>query len=379
MLAFAVLSALAASSLVRADCAGNAGTQAVWAQCGGMGWTGATTCVNGASCVAQNPYYSQCLPCTATTTASSTTTKSSATVTATTTSASSTPSTPAGTSAIKQWFVFGDSYTQTGFNSTGTQPNAANPLGNPPFPGYTACGSVPNWIDYDVMSYNSSVKMLYNFAAGGATIDSTLVPPYMTGIPSLVEQVAQFMSGYTSNGKPGGQLSTWTGANSFVGIWIGINDIGNSYYNSGDRAAFNDVLLDRYFSQITALYTVGLRNFAFLNVPPVDRSPLVLLAQMLPQSGAATEKTVIADFNAKVKSRAAAFASSNSGAKTYVVDTNTLIGGLLDKPTANGFTDATTYGSQAGVMWCNNYHISPGVHDFVAKLVKTTLAGTGAP
>ncbi|KZV98255.1 hypothetical protein EXIGLDRAFT_701752 [Exidia glandulosa HHB12029] len=186
MLAFAVLSALAASSLVRADCAGNSGTQAVWAQCGGMGWTGATTCVNGAS--------------------------------------------------------------------------------------------------------------------------------------------------------------------------------------------FNDVLLDRYFSQITALYNVGLRNFAFLNVPPVDRSPL-----MLPQSGAATEKTVIADFNAKVKSRAAAFASSNSGAKTYVVDTNTLIGGLLDKPTANGFTDATTYGSQAGVMWCNNYHISPGVHDFVAKLVKTTLVGTGAP
>lgn len=38
--AFALV-ALAASA--RADCAGNVGTQAVWAQCGGQGWTGGTT------------------------------------------------------------------------------------------------------------------------------------------------------------------------------------------------------------------------------------------------------------------------------------------------------------------------------------------------
>ncbi|CAO2650842.1 Nn.00g091390.m01.CDS01 [Neocucurbitaria sp. VM-36] len=30
-------------------------------QCGGIGWTGATTCVSGATCVKQNDYYSQCL------------------------------------------------------------------------------------------------------------------------------------------------------------------------------------------------------------------------------------------------------------------------------------------------------------------------------
>ncbi|OCH85718.1 endo-1,4-beta-xylanase A precursor [Obba rivulosa] len=35
---------------------------AVWGQCGGIGWTGATTCVSGSSCVESNPYYSQCLP-----------------------------------------------------------------------------------------------------------------------------------------------------------------------------------------------------------------------------------------------------------------------------------------------------------------------------
>ncbi|KAJ3557942.1 hypothetical protein NM688_g1203 [Phlebia brevispora] len=36
-----------------------------WGQCGGIGWTGATTCVAGTVCTVLNPYYSQCLPPTA--------------------------------------------------------------------------------------------------------------------------------------------------------------------------------------------------------------------------------------------------------------------------------------------------------------------------
>ncbi|KAF9501450.1 hypothetical protein BDN71DRAFT_705917 [Pleurotus eryngii] len=33
-----------------------------WGQCGGIGWSGATTCVCGYACTVSNPYYSQCLP-----------------------------------------------------------------------------------------------------------------------------------------------------------------------------------------------------------------------------------------------------------------------------------------------------------------------------
>ncbi|PVH82818.1 glycoside hydrolase family 62 protein [Cadophora sp. DSE1049] len=36
---------------------------ALYAQCGGIGWAGATTCVSGACCTTSNEYYSQCLPC----------------------------------------------------------------------------------------------------------------------------------------------------------------------------------------------------------------------------------------------------------------------------------------------------------------------------
>ena len=33
-----------------------------WGQCGGIGWTGPTTCVSGTVCTVINAYYSQCLP-----------------------------------------------------------------------------------------------------------------------------------------------------------------------------------------------------------------------------------------------------------------------------------------------------------------------------
>ncbi|KAK5654935.1 hypothetical protein OQA88_6691 [Cercophora sp. LCS_1] len=32
-----------------------------WGQCGGIGWTGPTTCVSGSTCTVLNPYYSQCV------------------------------------------------------------------------------------------------------------------------------------------------------------------------------------------------------------------------------------------------------------------------------------------------------------------------------
>ncbi|KAL5364496.1 glycosyl hydrolase family 62-domain-containing protein [Aspergillus floccosus] len=63
----------------------------LWGQCGGTGWTGATTCASGSCCVYSNPWYSQCQPCTGggttittTTRASTTTTTSKSTATATT-------------------------------------------------------------------------------------------------------------------------------------------------------------------------------------------------------------------------------------------------------------------------------------------------------
>ncbi|KAK4182365.1 family 6 putative glycoside hydrolase [Podospora australis] len=54
--------ALAATALAAPVIEERQNCGSVWTQCGGNGWTGATCCASGSTCVAQNPWYSQCLP-----------------------------------------------------------------------------------------------------------------------------------------------------------------------------------------------------------------------------------------------------------------------------------------------------------------------------
>ncbi|KAI0060553.1 hypothetical protein BV25DRAFT_1839600 [Artomyces pyxidatus] len=243
---------------------------------------------------------------------------------------------------LNYWFSFGDSYTQTGFNNTDTLPSPGNPLGNPPYPGYTAVGGV-NWIDQATVVSNHSLVLTYNFAYGGATIDSKLVTPYLPTVLSLVDQVNL----YLNEDKVGRGEKIWRSSKTLFSVWIGINDIGNSYYwTNGSRSAFNDVLMDTYFGLVEKLYDTGARNFLFVNVPPVDRSPLHG-TQMLAQdtSAQALEKTVIADYNEKLAKRATTLRLTHPGVKTWIFDSNTAFTTILNDPTKYGFADATSFGN----------------------------------
>ncbi|KAI0743605.1 mannanase [Daedaleopsis nitida] len=82
-----------------------------WGQCGGIGWTGDTTCVSGSVCTVQNPYYSQCIPGAATPTTVPPTTVPPTTVPPTTTGPTSTVAPPAATGFVK---VSGQKFTLNG-------------------------------------------------------------------------------------------------------------------------------------------------------------------------------------------------------------------------------------------------------------------------
>ena len=84
------------------------------------------------------------------------------------------------------------------------------------------------------VKYNTTRILTFNYAYGGATIDANLVTPYTPTVLSLTDQVNQFLQG--AAGKP--NYATWTSSNTLFSFWIGINDIGNSYYQSGDRGAY---------------------------------------------------------------------------------------------------------------------------------------------
>ena len=155
----------------------------------------------------------------------------------------------------------GDSYSQTGFNISLTKPSAANPLGNPALPGYTASGGL-DWVGFMVTEFNTTLTLSYNFAYGGATVDSNLVAPYESTVLSLIDQMQEFSDSIAS--KP--DYAPWTADNTLAGVWMGVNDVGNSYWLSGEDDLLSEVVTE-YFEQLQVLYNAGVRKFVLLSVP----------------------------------------------------------------------------------------------------------------
>ncbi|KAJ3979757.1 hypothetical protein F5890DRAFT_1633195, partial [Lentinula detonsa] len=273
--------------------------------------------------------------------------------------------------AQNYWFSFGDSYTQTGFVTNDTLPAPGNPLGNPVYPGYTATGGA-NWLDFDATTYNNSLVLTYNYAYGGATIDSSLVAPFEPTVLSVTDQVNEFLD--TAASKPAS--TPWTSANSLFSIWIGINDLGNSYYLSDNRTSFDTTLLNAEFALVQKLVSycdVGARNFLFLNVPPTDRSPLMLSQSTEAQ---AMLKANIIDFNSQLVEFIDDFKASNAGVTTFLWDANTAFTTILNDPTAYGFIDAVSYGTDLGYFWINTLHTTSPANVYWAEGVADVLSGS---
>ncbi|QRV87353.1 carbohydrate esterase family 16 protein [Ceratobasidium sp. AG-Ba] len=274
--------------------------------------------------------------------------------------------------STKYLFVFGDSYTASGYNvSAGI---------NSPNPGWTSSNG-PNWPMYLASTYNVTDTKLYNLAYGGATIDSKLVTPYLPTVQSVVDQVGL----WTKYFGPHPSAAPWTSANSLFAIWIGINDISNV-----TQADFHKTLLDRYFSQVDILYKKGARSFLFVNVPPLERTPLFISQG---QWSVDTVKASVADYNAQLAARVKNFMKSYKGlGQITVYDSNKLFNAQLDNADALGFVNITGYdevyqngtpgstyqapGSKpvSSYFWLNSLHPTFFVHNIMAHALSTILA-----
>lgn len=84
-----------------------------------------------------------------------------------------------------------------------------------------------NWVDFVTTKYNKTLTLTYNYAFGGATIDSKLV---RGSAISLTDQVNEFLGSAATK-------APWTGDNSLFSFWIGINDITGSFLQNGSRDA----------------------------------------------------------------------------------------------------------------------------------------------
>ncbi|KAF4457697.1 cellulose-binding GDSL lipase acylhydrolase [Fusarium albosuccineum] len=272
-------------------------------------------------------------------------------------------------SSIEYLITFGDSYSQTGFDVNGQKPSASNPLGNPPFPGWTAAGGA-NWVGSIVTEQNHSLVLSYNFAYGGATVDANIVKPYADTVLSMVDQVAQYSNSVGK--KP--DYAPWTASNALAGVWIGVNDVGNSFYLS-DAAEVAEKATTRYFELLKTLYDTGLRQFVLLSVPPTDLSPMML--QQGSESRALLVKSIEL-YNSHLTSKLNAFKAANSGVKATIVDTSVAFNKAINNPTAYGSPDATCYNSDGvSCLWFNDYHPGVAINKLVAEEVANKLESSG--
>ncbi|PKS10975.1 hypothetical protein jhhlp_002734 [Lomentospora prolificans] len=301
----------------------------------------------------------------------------------------------AGWENAKYAFIFGDSYTQTGFDVTGEAPSASNPMGNPPYPGWTSSNG-PNWVGFLTNKYNATAALrTYNLAYGGATVDSDLVEPWQPTVLSLRDQVTDL---FLPNYAPGSaNAPDWDPKSTVFGIWIGINDVGNSFWSGEDATTeLYGQIFDVYASLVNDLYTAGGRNFVFLNVPPVQRSPLILDQgeQAIELETAALDK-----FNALIDGLAKDLKTAHEKeVNVWVYDSYKSFGEVLDDVTAYpqtaDYKDTTTFceAYQNGTpewdtldenctypvneyFWLNSLHPTYPIHDVVAEGVAELLSG----
>ncbi|KXJ93536.1 hypothetical protein Micbo1qcDRAFT_223168 [Microdochium bolleyi] len=306
------------------------------------------------------------------------------------------PKTPnwTGLKNIKHAFIFGDSYTQTGFNFTQTPPSASNPLGNPPYPGWTSSNG-PNWVGEFTVKYNVSKVLTYNLAYGGATVDSALIAPYTPTVLSLKDQInTEFVPGYTGASPSAPSAPKWTAKDSLFTIWIGINDVGTLFWQP-DTTLFDKVFVE-YAALVNTLYAKGARNIAFIDVPPMDRSPGYIEAGTWNVDQA---KIAVAGWKSRMAALAKNLKQSKPDVNLFIYSSAADFGKALDNPAAfgqtaglkvldkyckdyqNGTPAKDTFIAACGVpvnqyFWRDSIHPTYPIHQVVAEqFVKTLGAG----
>ncbi|KAJ3877251.1 hypothetical protein F5051DRAFT_409087 [Lentinula edodes] len=275
-------------------------------------------------------------------------------------------------------FAFGDSYTTDGYNiSAGI---------DSPVPGFTSSNG-PNWVEFLGGTYNVTDTTVFNLASGGATIDSALVPPYLPTVLSVVDQVSQFQEFLAP--KPVG--AEWSSSNSLFAIWIGINDVGNSFpWTNISQPIFYEKLMARLTSQVEILYNSGARSFVFLTVPPTDRAPLQI--EQGPEV-AAQFKGFLADYNNQLDATVNNFTQHHPDVDLAMVfDTRPIFNTLLDNSQTFGFVNITGYceayengtpdmttqvegcAPVSSYFWLNTLHPLFTVHNILAHALSTALS-----
>ncbi|KAF8077883.1 hypothetical protein FPV67DRAFT_1463311 [Lyophyllum atratum] len=279
-----------------------------------------------------------------------------------------------GFSELAFLIIFGDSYSSVGYGLAPQEgaATALQPLGVP-FPGSTWNEpNLCNWVGHLITKYFPRARfnpdgakqdaaylerplLVYNYAKGGDTIPGVRRQIQSQFLPNVGQKPNwASWSGDTSLfsrsfSKVGLKLTSITFTLSTV-TWVGINDCAYSRDHTSN--------LRSLVSLQEKLYDAGARNFLFVDIPPIHRSPAV------PEHR--EDSTSFDNFNNELNEAASAFASKHPEITVMLFAASATFNRFLDTPGDYGFRDLDCR-KAGGRIWFDRLHPTSAVHDCVAK------------
>jgi phospholipase/lecithinase/hemolysin len=170
--------------------------------------------------------------------------------------------------------------------------------------------------------------------------------------------------------SPPPSFAPWTSSNTLFGIWMGVNDVGNDWYNASWPTLAPEII-SAYMSQVQILYDAGGRDFLFLTVPPIQYTPLVV-AEGAADAADVGEAVVL--YNQLLTQAVQQWRSETSGVSTWIFDTTTPFETVINDPTAYGAPDNLCYNADGvSCIWYNNYHPGQAIHKLIAQGLASLL------
>src|SRR5579871_2053496 len=141
------------------------------------------------------------------------------------------------------------------------------------------------------------------------------------------------------------------------------------------------------------VYAIGARNFLFLNVPPIERSPVTLEYGVNDQM---LESAAIHEWNGRLLKVVRQFRKNHTDIMIFVLDTYAIFNAVLNNPKVfpqtscyrnttsycetymNGTPSMTSFNLSCGLpvneyFWLNSLHPTYPMHDAIAEHVATLL------
>lgn len=253
-----------------------------------------------------------------------------------------------GYPGIANMVIFGDSYSSIGYTDFYPRPDKDHPLGNPsPVYFWTESGDKPNWIGHLVEKHKANPDLLvYDYAVGG------------DDVRALEYQVKERFLPYAGK-QP--EWAPWKSDNTLFVTWIGINDCARL---TSDRAV--EEAQQRLFNLQQELYEEGARNFLFVDVPPMRKSP-AFLGTTESVTGNAYEK-----WNEMLRKNVRAFLSENEDVTTMVLSSFDFFNLVFETPSKYGFEEKDIR-RRYGPVWADHIHPTSRMHELLAERVNEFL------